>query len=124
MSLRLPADTAHGFGGLAIDRNAPIRFRLDGRTITAFKGDTVLSAVLAAGLDTVGTFGDWPIGLTPDFAPYVALRDGTRLPMDRLLATEGLSLTTVGRRRFSFRRTSSHRLLIDGILGEISFSVP
>ena len=46
---RLPAGTARGFGGSAIDRSHPLQFRLDGRLISGFAGDTVLSAALACG---------------------------------------------------------------------------
>ena len=46
---RLPAEARHGFGGAELDRGKPISFRLDGRSYEAFEGDTVLSALLAAG---------------------------------------------------------------------------
>ena len=41
-------------GGGRIDRNAPLRFTLDGVELTGFAGDTVASALLAAGVCEVG----------------------------------------------------------------------
>ena len=114
---RLAADAAHEFGGIALDRGRPLSFRLDGRRIDGFAGDTVLSAVLAAGIDAYGRFGDTVLGLTGRFAPLVAARRGEPLPMDRLPAVAGLDLVTVGRRRFGFRRRRGRTLdhVIDGI---------
>jgi len=97
--MRLAADAAHQFGGIALDRSKPLRFRLNGRDIEGFVGDTVLSATLAAGVDTYGTLGETPIGLTEYFCPLVATRGGQPLPMDRLPATDDLDLTSVGARR-------------------------
>ena len=42
--MRLAADAAHQFGGIELDRSKPLSFRLDGRKIAGFAGDTVLSA--------------------------------------------------------------------------------
>ena len=39
--------------GGAIDRTRPLRFRLDGRELTGFVGDTLASALLANGVDVV-----------------------------------------------------------------------
>jgi sarcosine oxidase subunit alpha len=41
-------------GGTLIDRSAPIAIDLDGRRIAAFKGDTVGSAMAAAGVTVTG----------------------------------------------------------------------
>ncbi len=46
---RLPAPQ-----GSRIDRARPLRFRFDGREVEAFAGDTVASALLAAGVRVVG----------------------------------------------------------------------
>ena len=54
---RLPAEAAHGFGGSALDRTQPLRFRVDGRSIDGFAGDTVLSAVLAAVVVAIKALG-------------------------------------------------------------------
>jgi sarcosine oxidase subunit alpha len=112
---RLAADAAHEFGGIALDRSKPLSFRLDGRRIDGFAGDTALSALLAAGIDTYGRFGETPLGLTDRLAPLVTAKRGEALPIDRLPAADGLDLATVGRRRFSFRRGRSLHHIIDGI---------
>jgi sarcosine oxidase, subunit alpha len=101
-SNRLPADSKHRFGGGAIDRGRPLSFRLNGRSFEAFAGDTVFSTLLAAGIDTAGTYHDEPIGLDERFAPPVIAR-GERspakvLPMDRTPIVAGLDLVTIGPR--------------------------
>jgi len=44
---RLPA------GGTAVDRSRPLRFSFEGRPYQAFEGDTLASALLGAGVDTI-----------------------------------------------------------------------
>src|SRR5688572_20625894 len=112
---RVPADAAHEFGGIALDRSRAVTFRLNGRRISSFAGDTVLSALLASGIDTYGVLSKTPMALTERFVPLAAQRDGTPLPIDRLLAADGLDLTTIGHRPVGFRdrRTLGHR--IDGV---------
>ncbi len=61
---RLGAGRQHALQGSAIDRSKPLKFRLDDRTICGFAGDTVLSALLASGLDSVGKLGGQPVGLS------------------------------------------------------------
>jgi sarcosine oxidase subunit alpha len=112
---RLPADAAHEFGGIALDRGKPLSFRLNGHRIEGFAGDTVLSALLAAGIDTYGRFGDTTLGLTDRLAPLATNKRGEPLPIDRLAAADGLDLTTVGRRRHGFGRDRTLNHLIDGI---------
>jgi sarcosine oxidase subunit alpha len=112
---RLAADAAHEFGGIALDRSQPLSFRLDGRRIAGFAGDTVLSAALAAGIGTYGRFGETLLGLTDRLAPLATGKRSEPLPIDRLPATDGLDLTTIGRRSFSFRRTHTLSHVIDGI---------
>jgi sarcosine oxidase subunit alpha len=46
VSHRLPS------GGRLIDRARPVRFTYDGAAVTGFAGDTVASALLAAGRGT------------------------------------------------------------------------
>ncbi|MGV8832842.1 MAG: FAD-dependent oxidoreductase [Devosia sp.] len=109
---RLAAETAGPFSGSAIDRSKPLQFRLDGRTINGFVGDTVLSAVLAAGIDTVGTRANGPMALSTRFAPAiiaVALaRDQQRtLAMERTLATAGAEYLTLA--------SGKHRTLPGGL---------
>lgn len=112
---RLAADAAHQFGGIAIDRSKPLQFRLDGRRVSGFAGDTVLSALLASGIDALGRFADYPLALTERLAPLASEKGGTPLPVERLPATDGADLTTTGRKHFSLTRGSSLDHVVDGI---------
>ena len=85
---RLPADAAHQFGGIAIDRSKPLAFKLNGRRIEGFAGDTVLSAALGAGIAAFGTFGDTTLGLGDRLAPLATHRGKDPLPIDRLQMAE------------------------------------
>lgn len=101
---RLPESSAKGFAGSAIDRGRPLRFRLDGRIIGGFQGDTVLSATLASGVDTLGEAHSSPIGLTPRATPAIShaslAGDPQRaLPMARTLAENGAEYVTLGVKR-------------------------
>lgn len=98
---RLAAADTHKFSGAEIDRSRPLSFRLNGRQIEGFAGDTVLSAALASGIESVGLRGGEPIGLTERFAPAVmpagpAGDPATALPMERMPALPGLDLVTLG----------------------------
>lgn len=108
---RLPPDARHGFSGGAIDRGKPLSFRLDGRSYEAFAGDTVLSALLAAGVDGAGTYMGEAIGLNEHFAPPViraSAADAARaMPMDRTPVVAGLELRTLGPRE--------ERLSLEGV---------
>jgi sarcosine oxidase subunit alpha len=115
MSHRLAADAAHNFGGIALDRNKPLQFRLDGHKVDGFAGDTVLSALLASGIDTYGRFGEHPLALTERFAPLARSKDGPPLPIDRLPAVEGADLSTRGRTPFALGRSTSLNIAIDGV---------
>lgn len=111
--MRLAADAAHQFGGIELDRSKPLSFRLDGRSIDAFAGDTVLSALLAAGIDTYGTLDGMPLRLGQSFAPLVSIKRGTALPMERMPALDGLDLTSIGARSrgpFGQPRSLRHRI--------------
>lgn len=96
---RLSADAPHGLGGSEIDRSKPIRFRLNGRTIPAYPGDTVLSATIAAGIQIAGRHGDDPVALDETFSPLIVTGKGEPLPMDRTPALDGVDFTTLGTRR-------------------------
>jgi len=96
---RLPADARHGLGGSVLDRSQPLRFRLNGRQIEGFSGDTVLSAALANGIQSAGRHADTPLALDETFAPLVATHGGEPLPMDRTPAIDGAEFTTIGIRR-------------------------
>ncbi|MEO8756199.1 MAG: FAD-dependent oxidoreductase [Devosia sp.] len=112
--MRLAADAAHQFGGIDLDRSTPLSFTLDGIKIEGFAGDTVLSAVLAAGIDTYGLYGGVPMALTDRFGPLVASKRGAPLPMDRLPAIDGADLTSLGQLgRRSARQPNSLRHILD-----------
>src|SRR5690606_27255880 len=106
---RLPAGTKV-FAGLNIDRTQTLRFRLDGRLISGFAGDTVLSALLASGVDTLGEHLDTALGLSAASAPAIlpssqAADPRHALPMDRTPALDGADYVTLrGRRRNPFIR--------------------
>ncbi|NGP18708.1 FAD-dependent oxidoreductase [Devosia aurantiaca] len=98
---RLPADTRRGFAGSAIDRSRPLKFQLDGHQISGFAGDTVLSAVLASGIDTIGQHANQPLGLSLRSAPAIShasfVSDPQHaLPMARTPATNGAEFVTLG----------------------------
>ncbi len=119
---RLVADAAHQFGGVELDRSKPLSFRVDGRTIHGFAGDTVLSALLANGVDSFGQLGETPLGLGEDFAPLASQRGAAdALPIDRLPALDGADLVTTGAKRRPWRgllRRSSPSL--DHVLDRIT----
>src|SRR5690606_35792121 len=101
---RLEADKAGPFSGSSIDRSRPVHFRLDGRLISGFSGDTVLSAVLASGVDTLGLLGKWPVGLVPGVSPAIAYASlagdpQQALPMDRAPAIDGAEFVILGGHR-------------------------
>jgi sarcosine oxidase subunit alpha len=96
---RLPADARHGLGGSDLDRTRPLRFRLNGREVEGFSGDTVLSAALANGIQSAGRHADIPLALDETFAPLIATRVSGPLPMDRTPAIDGAEFTTIGIRR-------------------------
>jgi sarcosine oxidase subunit alpha len=98
---RLNADTQHSFIGSAIDRNRPIRFRLNGVQMDGFAGDTVLSAALANGIDSFGLRDEHPIALTSQAEPAVLLAgrvnaSGPALPMARTLVSDGADYVSFG----------------------------
>jgi len=87
--------------GSQIDRNSPLQFTVDGRTIAGFAGDTVLSALLASGVDTAGTHNGYPLALGERFAPFIApaalaQEVGRALPMQRTPARDGEEFVTLG----------------------------
>lgn len=99
---RLGTDRRHHLQGSAIDRSRPLRFRLDGRLVSGFAGDTVLSALLASGIDTAGHRGG-PLALSVRHAPTISFAalagDHQRaLPMERTLATDGAEYVTTARK--------------------------
>jgi sarcosine oxidase subunit alpha len=100
---RLDTTTPHKFAGCAIDRTRPLQFRLNGRVVHGFVGDTVLSAALASGLDAAGQRYGAEIALSTRHAPGITPAAGSSdpqnaLPMERTLATQGADYSTVGHR--------------------------
>jgi len=87
------------FSGQLIKRNQAISFRLNGREIKAFRGDTILSALMAAGIESAGKLNNEPIALDiglglavfPSGEPQTAL---TALPLERTKAIDGMELVT------------------------------
>ncbi len=111
---RLPAETAGPFLGAAIDRSRPIRLRLDGRSIEGFAGDTVLSAALAAGIDTLGSVDGSPLALSYSAAPAVQMAGSTNaLPMERTPATDGAEYRTGARKPLLHRLLGGSSLNLD-----------
>lgn len=103
------------FSAPVIDREAPIAFRLDGRRFTGFSGDTVLSALLASGVDTLGLHRGHPHALDDASAPPVALkgnadRDDLAMPMALCPVTDGADLVTCAPKRM-------RRRALGGLLG-------
>src|SRR5689334_11930736 len=96
---RLAADAAYQFGGIALDRSKPLSFKLNGRKIEGFTGDTILMAALAGGIDSVGTEGGAPLGLDARYCPPIRPRssrsDRDILPMERTPAIDGFDVETI-----------------------------
>lgn len=93
----LPPEFAHP----VIDRTRPVRFRLNGRAFSGFEGDTVLSALLANGVDAAGRLGTDIIALDAYTAPPIALegndgRADLAMPMAICPAADGASFVSVG----------------------------
>lgn len=101
---RMPADAPHGWNGSAIDRSRPLRFRLNGRLLHGFAGDTVLTAALANDIVAVGRHGESAVGLDERIAPLLTPAKGRgagqiSLPMARTPAIDGCDFVTLGDRR-------------------------
>ena len=99
---RLSAEGDHRLKGTEIDRSRPIGFRLDGREIQGFAGDTLLSAMLASGITGAGMHSEEVLALDERFAPPVLLRghahDRLRaLSPERTPAADGLDLVALNR---------------------------
>lgn len=100
---RIEADRQPGSTGTAIDRSRPLKFRLDGRIICGFVGDSVLSAAMASGIDMVGEHGGQALGLGHRFAPALTFGKAPlaqALPMARIPAIDGADLHSCGGRHF------------------------
>lgn len=97
MRTRAP-DTAGPFSGRLIDRRRPIRFHVNGLGFSGFVGDTVLSALIAAGTTGAGRHLGHALGLGPVFGPDL-IADGAGeiapLPMDLAPAEDGARYRTI-----------------------------
>lgn len=103
-SCRLGGDLPPEFARPVIDRTRPIRFRLNGRPVSGFEGDSVLSALLANGIHTAGRYGEDVIALDEHTAPPIVLegnenRPDLTMPMALCPASDGASFVSVGPRR-------------------------
>ncbi|WP_158541504.1 FAD-dependent oxidoreductase [Pelagibacterium lacus] len=104
LSHRLDGDLPAEFSTPLIDRQRPIRFRLNGRPLLAFEGDSVLSAALANGWGAAGMADGSPLALDPASAPAVLVagneaRPDLAMPMALCPAMDGVSLVTAPARR-------------------------
>ncbi|WP_156460249.1 FAD-dependent oxidoreductase [Devosia sp. Root635] len=100
---RLGIERQHHLQGSAIDRDRPLQFRLDGRIVSGFAGDTVLSAALASGIDAAGRRDGVALALSARHAPAITFAalagDHQRaLPMERTLATNGADYLTTAQK--------------------------
>ncbi len=86
------------FSGNLIERNKPLEFILDGVSYKGFEGDTVLSAIMGAGINTIGKKSGEAIALDPEFCPPVLANSNYGKPqaaisMHRMPAINGLQLS-------------------------------
>ncbi|HUV32184.1 MAG TPA: FAD-dependent oxidoreductase, partial [Devosiaceae bacterium] len=100
MRCRLADTGTHRLGGSAIERTQELAFKLDGRQFAAFAGDTVLSAVMAAGWYGFGEHLGASLQLTED-SPFYVHPAGTAggfrdvIHAARLPAADGLELSAL-----------------------------
>lgn len=93
-SYRLPYDEDALFSGGKINRGRPIKFKFENRIIQGFAGDTILSALLANGIDSVGLHDDHLIGLSEGFSPAAVIKQKNGqercvVPIERTPALDG-----------------------------------
>lgn len=116
------------FSGKQIHRGRPIKFQLEGYTIEGYEGDTVLSALLGAGYNSVGNIHDEPLALTPGIGPHIVLTNakggGLTLPMARTPAKNGMKLSLYRSPDFSENEVSKPKLnFINSFLGKAKRSL-
>ncbi len=109
-SHRLPYDQDALFSGQLIDRGKQMHFHLDGRKFTGFKGDTVLSAILGSGVDTMGDAFDEAIALSPNLYPLIALKStpSVPLPLNRTLVQNGQEYISFDGKIAKIERQKTH----------------
>ncbi len=88
------------YSGQMLDRSRPVQFTLDGETFEGFSGDTVLSALLANGVDTFGHFRGEPVALDDRLHPPVAhaserSKPAAALSMNRTPIFDGMKLVSL-----------------------------
>jgi len=111
----LPPTPRISSGASSSDRSKPLSFRLDGRKISGFAGDTVLSAVLAAGLDSYGQFDGATLGLSERFAPLIATSAAIRCRWSAPGHRRSRPHHVGPRPRFAFGRSQSLRHRLDDL---------
>ena len=99
---RLSPSTNSVFYGHQIDRQQPIKFRLNGVELSAFPGDTVLSAAITSGVLCAGTYNGFELALDETLSMPVSLANAstpleTAMPMERTPAIDGAEFITAGR---------------------------
>ncbi|RUT30983.1 FAD-dependent oxidoreductase [Arsenicitalea aurantiaca] len=111
------------FAGELIDRDKPLTFRLNGRDVYGFAGDTVLSAAIASGIESAGRHLGAELALGERLAPLVIERGQLRrdralaLPMNRTPAISGLDLVTLDWQRHPLNRDPRLIRARDWLLG-------
>lgn len=118
-SYRIEPKDGSAFNGHQIDRSKPLKFKLNGRTIRGFEGDTILSATLAAGITSAGKHCDSPIALGQNMGLCVKLQgaDDTpeyALPIERTPAVDGIDMETFGQQPLPSALGWLHSLAIEG----------
>ncbi|MCF6327092.1 MAG: FAD-dependent oxidoreductase [Devosiaceae bacterium] len=106
------------FSGNLIERSKPLQFTLDGVSYEGFEGDTVLSALMGAGINTIGKISGEAIALDPRFCPPVLANSNYGKPqsaisMHRMPAINGLqlSLTDFLGKNTTSKRTNPGKIL-------------
>lgn len=97
---RLSGDEEHALCGHQIERQHGISFSLNGIEVSGFKGDTILSALLGAGITSVGTHlgRDLALDETLDLLVRSADKDASAenwLPIARTPAIDGSVFVTM-----------------------------
>ncbi len=84
------------FSGLQIDRDRPVSFVLEGKSYQGYAGDSILSALLASGVDTIGELGGEPVALDAELCPPVVVvgksDQSSVLPLERTPLLDGMVL--------------------------------
>lgn len=99
---RLSPSANSVFYGHQIDRQQPIKFRLNGVELDAFSGDTILSSVIASGMLCAGTYNGFELALDETLSMPVSLANAngpldTAFPMERTPAIDGADFVTANR---------------------------